>query len=62
MRSQHLGVLANDGSRSGPIAAFGLRFRSSFTRVNSGPVLALPCSVTGLRADFLRYSVIGFGN
>jgi hypothetical protein len=68
----------DDGSRSGPIAASGLRFRSSFTRVtpdpgdaderpfrgdllgsNSGPVLALPCSETGLRADVLSTAVKG---
>ena len=40
----------DDGRRSGPLAASGLRFRSSSTSVHSGPVLGPPCQRPGLSA------------
>jgi len=40
----------DDGRRSGPLAASGLRFRSSSTAVHSGPVLDPPCQRPGLSA------------
>jgi hypothetical protein len=54
---------ANGGSPTGPLAgrinsvsplpALRLRFRCSFTRVNSAPVLGAPWHRAGLRADVL---------